>query len=186
MKSAPNALKRLIEGNERFVRGEPHNFVNQDQRAALVKDQTPFAVILGCSDSRVPHEIVFYQGLGDLFVIRVAGHVAGPLELESIRFATDVLGTNLVVVLGHTECGAVKAAIQNFDDPTSGFESLIEKIRPNIAQARQLSDTTKSVTAHTLATVDEVRDASRGFDNPPTVVGAVYDLETGAVDFLET
>ena len=113
--SAKEAINRLREGNRRFVSGtkNENNLTDQNRRKALLAGQQPFAVILGCSDSRVPAEIIFDQGLGDLFVIRVAGNIVAPSIIGSVEFAAETFGTRLVVVLGHTHCGAVLAALED-------------------------------------------------------------------------
>ena len=120
MITASEALNRLQEGNQRFVDGvrSIDTIVKQMQRANFVEGQAPFAIILGCSDSRVPAEIVFDQGLGDLFVIRVAGNIVAPSQVGSVEFAVEQFGTPLVVVLGHSMCGAVMAAISDLESPS--------------------------------------------------------------------
>src|SRR4051795_3159949 len=119
MISAAEALDRLREGNRRFVsnvRGTDAS-LHQDRRAELADGQEPFAIILGCSDSRVPAEIVFDQGLGDLFVIRVAGNIVAPSQIGSVEFAASRFGTRLVVVLGHSRCGAISATLEHMENP---------------------------------------------------------------------
>ena len=119
MISAEDALVRLKEGNVRFRAGESqHIEIDAIVRAQMVPEQTPFAIILGCSDSRVPAELVFGQGIGDLFVIRVAGNIVAPSQVGSIEFAAEKFGTRLVVVLGHSKCGAVEATIQELAQTT--------------------------------------------------------------------
>ena len=116
MISATEALQRLQAGNERFVQTDPGMAASQlsspERRAALLAGQEPFAIVLGCSDSRAPAELIFDQGLGDLFVIRVAGNVIAPSLVGSVEFAAEHFGTRLVVVMGHTQCGAVTATLQ--------------------------------------------------------------------------
>src|SRR5215813_1321372 len=138
MISAREALKRLQDGNRRFtssVRGtEP--YLSHARRAELAKNQEPFAIILGCSDSRVPAEIVFDQGLGDLFVIRVAGNIVAPSQVASIEFAAARFGTRLVVVLGHSQCGAILATLEEMDRPpenrSESLRSIVDRVRPAV------------------------------------------------------
>lgn len=136
MITASEAIKRLQEGNKRFVSGvrSIDTFVKQTQREGFVEGRAPFAIILGCSDFRVPAEIVFDQGLGDLFVIRVAGNIVAPSQIGSVEFAADLFGTPLVVVLGHSACGAVKATLDDLESPTgtrsSNVLSIVNRIRP--------------------------------------------------------
>src|SRR4249920_3321193 len=138
MVSAREALKRLREGNLRFasnVRGSDA-FLSRTQRFELATEQQPFAIILGCSDSRVPAEIVFDQGLGDLFVIRVAGHVVAPSQIGSVEFAAERYHTRLVVVLGHSQCGAVLATLEELRRPNGtqsrNLRSIVDRIRPAV------------------------------------------------------
>src|SRR6187401_3160275 len=134
---ATEALERLQEGNRRFmanVSGE--SYMAQSRRAELTKVQEPFAIILGCSDARVPAEIVFDQGLGDLFVIRVAGNIVAPSQVGSVEFAAERFGTPLVVVLGHSGCGAVTATLEELRGPienhSRNFRSIVDRIRPAV------------------------------------------------------
>src|SRR5438067_9648001 len=126
MISAREALERLREGNRRFVRGVRSSdlLVSEARRSELAAGQQPFAIVLGCSDSRVPAEIVFDQGLGDLFVIRVAGNIVAPSQVGSVEFAAARYGTRLVVVLGHSECGAILATLEELQQPTSHSRNL--------------------------------------------------------------
>jgi carbonic anhydrase len=138
MISATEALKSLQEGNQRFVQGvrSVDTLIKQKQRADFVEGQAPFAIILGCSDSRVPAEIVFDQGLGDLFVIRVAGNIVAPSQVGSVEFAVEMYGTQLVVVMGHSMCGAVMATIDDLERPSeeksSNLLSIVNRIRPTV------------------------------------------------------
>src|SRR5499427_2053895 len=138
MIAALEALERLKEGNRRFALGvrSLDTFVNQARRSELIARQEPFAIILGCSDSRVPVEIVFDQGLGDLFVIRVAGNIVAPSLIGSVEFAAERFGTRLVVVLGHTKCGAIEATLQQLQRPAANqsrnLHSIVDRIRPSV------------------------------------------------------
>src|SRR5688572_26005650 len=135
---AREALQRLKEGNRRFLSGEAGQgaLLSPTRRSELVQGQNPFAVILGCSDSRVPAEIVFDQGLGDLFVIRVAGNIVAPSQVGSVEFAVERFGTPLVVVLGHSQCGAIAATVEALERPTEtrslNMGSIVERIRPSV------------------------------------------------------
>src|SRR5690242_20922621 len=201
--NAIEALTRLKEGNQRFmnnVRGaEP--ILSQVRRADFVHGQNPFAVVLGCSDSRVPAEIVFDQGLGDLFVIRVAGNVVAPSQVGSVEFAVERFDTPLVVVLGHTSCGGVAATLdvlQNRAKPGSrGLMSIVDRIRPSIepllqaglaAQPEELMRI--SIRANVRASANQLRHGSEIIERMIAerglaVVGGVYDLATGAVEFFD-
>src|SRR5687767_5961883 len=136
--SAREAVERLREGNLRFTSKAPHAqaFRSHTRREELVTAQRPFAIVLGCSDSRVPAEIVFDQGLGDLFVIRVAGNIVAPSQIGSIEFAAARFGTRLVVVLGHSQCGAILATIEELNRPTinqsRNLHSIVDRVRPSV------------------------------------------------------
>src|SRR6266481_3998415 len=138
MISAVEALARLREGNRRFVADEPavNALSNHARRTELVAGQEPFAIVLGCSDSRVPAELVFDQGFGDLFVIRVAGNIVAPSQVGSVEFAAARFGTRLVVVMGHTECGAITATIEELRRPTANqsrnLQSIVDRVRPSV------------------------------------------------------
>src|SRR5436309_10261981 len=138
MISAREALERLREGNRRFVSGarSSDTRTNQTRRSELAAGQEPFAIILGCSDSRVPAEIVFDQGLGDLFVIRVARNIVAPSQVGSVEFAAERFGTPLVVVLGHTRCGAILATLEELRRPTENqsrnLRSIVDRVRPSV------------------------------------------------------
>lgn len=191
MLSPHDSLKKLRNGNERYVAEQPLSHELARTRSQLTESQQPFAVILGCADSRVSPEIIFDQTLGDLFTIRVAGNIVGSLERESIQFATDVLGVKLVVVLGHTGCGAVQATIDSHKAPSENFKSLTSKIRPHIAHilnsaANHASIADDAVEANVRATVKELEAAPFLANNDKVVVvGAVYDLESGNVRFYD-
>ncbi len=203
MISAQEALNRLIEGNRRFVSDiQGHGTgTNQTRRSELVANQEPFAIILGCSDSRVPAEIVFDQGLGDLFVIRVAGNIVAPSQVGSVEFAAERFGTKLVVVLGHSLCGAVLATIEELEQPTNNrlanLHSIVDRIRPAVASLletdlRQDQDALvhHAVRANIRASVNQLCHGSQILERLITksellVVGAEYSLETGVVDFFD-
>jgi carbonic anhydrase len=186
------ALERLIAGNTRYVTMRArHPNQSQSDRQTLLDGQHPFAAILGCSDSRVPVEIVFDQGLGDLFVIRVAGNLVGALTLASIEFAVNVLHVPLVLVLGHSGCGAVSATLRG--DPLPGhLPHITDAVRPAVDAARdQPGDLLENVVrsnarlsaTRMLAESDAISDAVR--DNTLTVAAAYYDIATGKVDVLD-
>ena len=138
MLKAAHALTRLRDGNQRFAsnRSIARFFSDPDRRAELISGQEPFAVILGCSDSRVPAEIVFDQGLGDLFVIRVAGNIVAPSQVGSVEFAAERFGTRLVVVLGHSTCGAILATLEALEQPgerqSRNLRSIVDRVRPSV------------------------------------------------------
>src|SRR5438128_12286032 len=156
MLSGPEALARLREGNRRFVAGvdDPNAALRQTHRLALT--QEPFAIVLGCSDSRVPAELIFGQGFGDLFVIRVAGNIVAPSQVGSVEFAAARFGTRLVVVLGHTECGAITATIEELRQPTlhqsPGLRAIVDRIRPAVEPllATPLREQPEALVAHAV------------------------------------
>lgn len=204
--SAERALQRLVEGNRRFVdnvRGE-HVATGQAARAALVDGQRPFAIILSCSDSRVPAEIIFDQGLGDLFVIRVAGNVVAPSLIGSVEFAAAAFGTRLAVVMGHSRCGAIKATLDEVLHEGEGGV-LTDNIRDIVERCRSPVETVVSVAgrqcdrnillreavrANVRNSCDHLRHGSRLLERLCTeegmrIVGAEYALETGEVTFFD-
>lgn len=203
MITASEALRKLQEGNRRFVSGvrSIDTLVKQVQRADLVAGQAPFAIILGCSDSRVPAELVFDQGLGDLFVIRVAGNIVAPSQVGSVEFAVDLYGTPLVVVLGHSMCGAVMATLDDLDCPSaatsSNVLSIVNRIRPTVEplfKTELRKDPGKllgtAIRANILASTNHLRHGSQMLEQliqrgDLTIVGAEYSLETGEVDFFD-
>jgi carbonic anhydrase len=192
------SLQRLIEGNERFVRRKPlHGQVSEEAFARLREGQRPIAAILGCSDSRVPPELVFDQSFGDLFVIRLAGHVVAPGVAGSIQYAHRQLGTSLLVVLGHQGCGAVKAALaakfQRAKHPER-IQQLVEMIGPGLEHidpkqtaAEQLAAGVEANVRWSMHQVISTPEAQQAFREKRNVliVGAVYDLETGKVRWLD-
>jgi carbonic anhydrase len=201
--SAADALQRLRQGNQRFVANVRDRGVLTDpaRRIELTAGQTPFAIVLGCSDSRVPAELVFDQGLGDLFVIRVAGNIVAPSQVGSVEFAADRFGTRLVVVLGHSRCGAILATIEELSRPTGGpsrnLQSIVNRIRPSVEPllATALPSEPEAlvqaaVRANILASTNHLRHGSDLLEqliqtDGLRVVGAEYSLETGAVEFFE-
>lgn len=202
MKTALEALSRLREGNSRFVAGTSnHESMSPARRHALATGQEPFAIILGCSDSRVPAELVFDQGLGDLFVIRIAGNIVAPSQIGSVEFAAERFGTPLVVVLGHSRCGAVSAtleAIAGSQQSTSRhIHSIVERVRPSVepllaTELRQDPEALvkQAVRANVRASANQLRHGSDMLEqliqkNKLLIVGAEYSLETGEVDFFE-
>jgi carbonic anhydrase len=199
---APEALARLREGNARFVSGvrSLDALMTHTRRAELAEAHYPFAIILGCSDARVPAELVFDQGLGDLFVIRVAGNIVSPSQVGSVEFAAERFGTQLVVVLGHTGCGAVAATLEEIrrrSNNSPNLRSIVERIRPSVEtllatelgsdDARLLRE---AVRANVRTSADHLRHGSALLEalilaGRLAVVGAEYSLETGEVVFLD-
>jgi carbonic anhydrase len=203
MVPARQALERLREGNLRFaanVRGSDA-FVSHTRRVELASGQQPFAIILGCSDSRVPAEIVFDQGLGDLFVIRVAGNIVAPSQVGSVEFAAARYSTRLVVVLGHSQCGAILATLEELLTPTENQSqnlwAIVSRVRPSVegllkTELRHDSNALvrEAGRANIRASVDHLRHGSQVLeelirDQGLLVVGAEYSLETGVVEFLD-
>jgi carbonic anhydrase len=203
MLTALHALERLREGNRRFVAGvrSLDTLTSQTRRSEFVLGQNPFAVILGCSDSRVPVELVFDQGLGDLFVIRVAGNIVAASQIGSVEFAAAQFGTPLVVVLGHTRCGAVQATLEELQRPSENqsrnLRSIVDRIRPAVeglletdlsrdaeALARQAVRANVRVSANFLRHGSPILEELIQ-NGKLLVVGAEYALETGQVEFFD-
>ena len=203
MSTAAEALQRLKDGNRRFMErlrnhesslgGSPH--------IQLTQEQKPFAIILGCSDARVPAEIVFDQGLGDLFVIRVAGNIVAPSLVGSVEFAAEQFGTRLVVVLGHSRCGAILATLEQLRRPAENqspnIRSIVDRVRPSIEgllktelRHDEAALVRQAVRANVGVSVSHLRYGSDVLerliqDDGLTVVGAEYSIETGQVEFFE-
>ena len=187
------ALKRLVEGNQRYVHDqERHPDEGLARRRELQNEQHPFAVIVSCSDSRVPPELLFDEGLGDLFVIRVAGNIAGDDELGSIEYAVEHLHTRLIVVLGHEKCGAVTAAIEGANAVRGHLKALVSAIQPSVEETRNAPGDR----VHNCVLANARRVARQIRESEPVlkelvqkknvqVVAAVYSLDSGAVTFLE-
>ena len=202
MLSAGEALARLREGNARFVSGvrSLDSLMTHTRRAELADEHYPFAIVLGCSDAHVPAELVFDQGLGDLFVIRVAGNIVSPSQVGSVEFAAERFGTPLVVVLGHTGCGAVAATLEEIRRRSSSspnLRSIVDRIRPAFETllATGVGDDEprllrEAVRANVRTSADHLRHGSALLESliqsgRLAVVGAEYSLETGAVTFLD-
>ena len=203
MITAPEALERLRAGNHRFASGMRTGEVlsSSTRRSELAAGQEPFAIILGCSDSRVPAEIIFDQGLGDLFVIRVAGNIVASSQVGSVEFAAERFGTPLVVVLGHSRCGAIQATLDELRRPrenqSRNLRSIVDRIRPSVEPLlatglRNDPDAlwTHAVRANVLASANHLRHGSEVLEQliereGLLVVGAEYSLETGLVDFFD-
>ena len=191
---AEEALRRLADGNARFVAGAPrHPHEAASWRSRLEKGQRPFAVVLGCSDSRVPPELVFDQGLGDLFVVRVAGNVVDTDVIASIEYATHHLDSKLIVVLGHSNCGAVSATLQHLAKPDgepAEVVSLLYQMEPAVMgissdqphdeQVEQAVQRNVELAVRRLCRVPAIR--RRASTGRVSVVGAIYDMHTGKVD----
>ena len=201
--NAKEALKRLRDGNLRFssnLRTQESLFTDH-RRGELLTGQEPFAIILGCSDSRVPAEIVFDQGLGDLFVIRVAGNIVAPSQIGSVEFAVSQFGPRLVIVLGHSKCGAIHATIKQLTEgnasSSKNIRSIVDRVKPSIEglMATDLKNDSdalerEAVRANVRASANQLRHGSAIIENlietdGLMVVGAEYSLETGCVDFFD-
>jgi carbonic anhydrase len=200
---AREALERLREGNRRFASdaGTLDRLTSPMRRNELTAGQEPFAIVLGCSDSRVPAEIVFDQGLGDLFVIRVAGNIVASSQVGSVEFAAERFGTRLVVVLGHSRCGAVLATLEELQQPTGhrsrNLRSIVDRVRPSVeallaTELRHDPDALvrQAVRANIRVSANQLRHGSEILEQLVRktgllIVGAEYSLETGVVDFFD-
>jgi carbonic anhydrase len=200
---ALEALERLQVGNRRFIEGhQTHSGITlRDQLEASAREQRPFAIVIGCSDSRVPLEIVFDQGIGDLFVIRVAGNVVAPSQIGSVEFAAEQFGTELVVVLGHSNCGAIQATLDQLHQPSdqrsANLHAIVDRIRPAVEEliGGDLEGDAEAmvragVRANVRSSVEQLRHGSEILENLISterlhVVGAEYSLTTGLVEFFE-
>ena len=200
--SAQEALERLRSGNRRFVAQAGGQQPDRPaRRVELPTQSVPFATILGCSDARVPAEIVFDQGLGDLFVIRVAGNIVSPSQIGSVEFAASRFGTRLVVVLGHSQCGAVAATIEELQRPAENqspnLRSIVDRVRPSVEGLLSTELTRDpqalmrlAVRANISVSVSHLRYSSDVLEklihqHGLMVVGAQYSVETGVVEFFE-
>ena len=203
MVTAAEALQRLKDGNRRFVeRVRNHEAaLGASPRIALTQEQEPIAIVLGCSDSRVPAELVFDQGLGDLFVIRVAGNIVAPSLIGSVEFAAAQFGTRLVVVLGHTRCGAIQVTLEELRRPAENqspnIRSIVDRVRPSVEVLlkTELRHDEEALARHAVranvgVSVSHLRHGSEVLERlireeGLTVVGAEYSLETGEVEFFD-
>ena len=203
-KAALDALAKLREGNRRFVAGDANvdGLSHFTRRAELVDGQAPIAIVLGCSDSRVPAEIVFDQGLGDLFVIRVAGNIVAPSQVGSVEFAAERFHTRLVVVLGHSQCGAIAATIEELRRPdgaqSRNLRTIVDRIRPAVQGSAATPSAAhdpetlmrEAVRANVRYATDQLRHGSDVLErliaeDGLVVVGAEYSLETGVVNIFD-
>lgn len=203
MLTAEEALDLLKNGNQRFVHGETNHtkLLTHQQRAEMAEHQNPFAIVLGCSDSRVPAEMVFDQGLGDLFVIRVAGNIVAPSQVGSVEFAAESFHCPIVIVLGHTHCGAIHSTIEALRNPdktsSANLMSIVNRVRPSveILMQTELKDDLEKLSVHAIrsnvfASVNQLRHGSAVLEGliaqgKLKVVGAEYSLETGEVTFFD-
>lgn len=199
------ALQLLKDGNARFVESlkDPNAVLLASN--ALTQEHAPFAIILGCSDARVPAELVFDQGLGELFVIRVAGNIVAPSQIGSVEFAAEKFGTSLVVVLGHSHCGAVTACVESVMNPdqyvTPNLRAIVDRIRPSVYNLHEIYTASgqavdenelieRGVKANVRMSVSQLKHGSRILEDAVEsgkllIVGASYDLETGQVHFFD-
>ena len=204
---APKALERLVQGNKRFAKNRDAGSlaVHQDPRRLRLKSRGPFAIILSCSDSRAPAELLFDQGLGDLFVIRVAGNIVAPSLIGSVEFAAAITPARLVVVMGHTHCGAIQATYEAVEGKkpvlSENVSDIVERIRPHVQhlfKSKTVSKTRKkkedvlrdAVRANVLNSANHLRHGSRFLEDMVKnkeliIVGAEYDIDTGLVDFFD-
>ena len=203
MISATDALERLREGNRRFVNDEvsEETLASREHKAGAATPQNPFAIILACSDSRVPTELIFDRGIGDLFVIRVAGNIVAPSQIGSIEFAAKQFGTPLVVVLGHSNCGAIIATLKELALKESvrspNLRAIVDRIRPALEPVlnddSDLEDEkiiSSCVRANVRASVEKLRHGSLILEQlvdagDLQIIGAEYSIETGIIDFFE-
>ena len=199
---ADEALERLRDGNRRFVAelGRNGELSSESRRRSLATRQQPFAIILGCSDSRVPAELIFDQGLGDLFVIRVAGNIVAPSQIDSVEFSAVLHRARLVVVLGHTQCGAILSTIealnQPADDQARKLRSIVDRVRPSVEMLMEteVGKNRDELIRHSVRnnirmSVNQLRRGSAALEHlieheGLRVVGAEYSLETGVVEFF--
>lgn len=203
MITGPEALVRLQEGNKRFVAstGGEKIDLRSSQPAELNKPHQPLAIVLGCSDARVPAELVFDQGLGDLFVIRVAGNIVAPSQIGSIEFAASMFGTRLVVVLGHTQCGAIQATIDQLQKPmenqSRNLRAIVDRVRPSVEGLLKTELRHDRAALSLRAERDNVRASANKLrhcsaileqlilEEGLLIVGAEYSVETGQVEFFD-
>jgi carbonic anhydrase len=203
MTPALDALERLRKGNHRFVSDEVSKeaLASREHRAGAAEPQNPFAIILACSDSRVPTELIFDQGIGDLFVIRVAGNIVAPSQIGSIEYAAKQFGTPLVVVLGHSNCGAIIATLQelalNESHRSPNLRAIVDRVRPAVEpvigdhiDVDDEATVTRCVRANVRASVEKLQRGSQILEqlidtNELKIIGAEYSIETGCIEFFE-
>ena len=187
---AAQALQRLLDGNQRYAAGEltrPNQTI--ERRSALASGQHPIAAVLGCSDSRVPPELVFDQGLGDLFVVRLAGNVADPVAVDSLDYAVKHLGVRLILVLGHERCGAIIAAVQGHEAP-GDVGPMLAELRLAVAASKALpgDPVANAVLANVKLTVDGLKQSAHLSamvqSGELEIIGGVYQLATGKVELV--
>ena len=191
-------LQTLIDGNNRFINGSSiHPNRSQEVRSALVAKQTPFATIITCSDSRVPPEILFDVGLGDIFVIRTAGHILTSAGLATLEYAVHHLHTKLIIVMGHTHCGAVKSAVEDYEahNTHSDLQELVNRITPLVEKARQEHEDEEkilntSINYNIYETIDYIKKSNRDIREMVDrgdiyLIPAKYDIDSGKVEILE-
>ncbi|MBI5346352.1 MAG: carbonic anhydrase [Chlamydiae bacterium] len=186
--ASEKALDRLIKGNERFVNNKSlHTNQNEERRKAIASQQSPYAIIVGCSDSRVSPEIIFDEGLGDLFVVRVAGNIIGPIELESIEYAALYLNSAIILILSHENCGAVEAVIQN---KITDIEEIAKIIKPAIQKAEesktnQLGQAIKINALNMKSFLEKSSKIEQLIrDKKIEVLAAYYNIKTGHIELL--
>lgn len=192
--SSAAARMRLIAGNQRYVAGRPRQVDHSARREQVAPAQMPFAIVLGCSDSRVPPEILFDQGLGDIFTVRVAGNIADDLGIGSMEYAVEHFGTPLIVVLGHERCGAVGAAVEADKSgvmPPPHIASLVTALQPAVAASKDMpgDPVANAIATHVRQTVDALKASGPVLADAVgkgslDIVGAVYRLKSGEVGFL--
>lgn len=196
-------LKELMSGNMRFLEGESIKCAHSSLKKLKTFAETgqlPKAILLCCSDSRAPAEMIFDQDIGDLFVIRVAGNIVAPSLVGSVEFAASTFGTSLILVMGHTECGAIKATLNHIEDPqaieSENIHDIVSRIRPHIFSITQINGITdqekitRAAKANVLASVNQLSHSSRMIEDlvqkkKIKIVGALLDLSTGQVEFME-
>lgn len=195
--SPREAIQRLSEGNLRFREGRGTATTRGWSPELSASSQRPFAIVLGCSDSRTPVEILFDQGFGDLFVIRIAGNIVAPSVVGSIEFAASEFGSRLIVVMGHTQCGAVTATVRAIETglgpESKNLRAITDRIAPHVEELVRIKHEKvirEAVRANVRASADHLRHGSRVLEELVlsgrlAVVGAEYDLETGAVHFFD-
>ncbi len=190
--SADQALKLLLEGNQRFVAGKlEHPNQTPERRAEVAKGQHPFAAVLACSDSRTPPEIIFDRGLGDIFTVRVAGNVADKVVIESLGYSVKHAGARVVMVLGHRRCGAVTAAVQGDEKTKDEVREIVKELEPAVRASRGMpGDPVENAARENVKLVVEKLAASKELSamvksGELKIVGGIYDLDTGTIEMLK-